>query len=91
ARTLGIRLTRVAITARGDFSGAPQVSSGIDYSIEVWGEAGADALRGLVERVDAVAEIPNSLRRGTAVRLAHARVHGTEERQAGPGAADEER
>ena len=45
ARILGLRLTRVAITARGEFSGSPQTSAGIAYSVEVWGDAPAAALR----------------------------------------------
>jgi len=79
ARALGLRLTRVAITARGEFTGSPQVSGGIGYSVEVWGDAPATVLRELVARVDRIAEIPNSLRRGTPVRLAETRVHGTDE------------
>jgi uncharacterized OsmC-like protein len=85
ARALGLRLTRVAITARGEFTGSPQVSGGIDYSVEVWGDAPDAALRELVARVDAIAEIPNSLRRGTAVRLSNPRVHGSDERPASAG------
>ena len=85
ARALGLRLTRVAITARGEFTGVPPVSGGIGYSVEVWGDAPASALRELVARVDTIAEIPNSLRRGTAVRLSEARVHGSDERPAAPG------
>ena len=84
ARALGLRLTRVAITAHGEFLGAPPVSGGIEYSVDVWGDAPAAALRELVARVDTIAEIPNSLRRGTPVRLSTARVHGTE---AGAGPA----
>ena len=86
ARALGLRLTRVALTARGEFTGSPQVSGGIVYSVEVWGDAPAAALRELVARVDAIAEIPNSLRRGTDVRLSDARVHGNEEPAASPRA-----
>ena len=85
ARALGLRLTRVALTARGEFTGDPPVSGGIGYSVEVWGDAPASALRELVARVDTIAEIPNSLRRGTAVRLSEARVHGSDERPAPPG------
>lgn len=76
ARALGIWITRVAITVRGEFVGSPPVSSGIDYSVEVWGDAPEPALRALLARVDAIAEVPNSLRWGTAVRLADARIHG---------------
>jgi putative redox protein len=75
ARAQGLRLTRVAVTVHGDFIGSPPVSGGIDYSVEVWGDAPAATLRALVEHVDAIAEIPNSLRQGAAVRLSDARVH----------------
>jgi uncharacterized OsmC-like protein len=78
ARILGLRLTRVAVTARGEFGGNPQTSDGVGYSVEVWGDAPAAELRELVARVDAIAEIPNSLRRGTAVQLSGARVHGSD-------------
>jgi len=77
ARALGLGLTRVAVTAHGEFTGAPQISGGIEYSVEVWGNAPEAALRELVARVDSIAEIPNSLRGGTSVRLSGARVHGT--------------
>ena len=85
ARAMGLELTRVAISASGEFVGTPQVSGGIGYSVEVWGNAPAEALRTLVERVDRIAEIPNSLRQGTTVRLSEARVHGTEEPPASAG------
>ena len=88
ARVLGLRLTRVAITAQGEFTGSPQTSGGIRYSVEVWGDAPASALRELVDRVDAIAEIPNSLRRGTDVRLLDARVHGNDGLTASPRTAE---
>ena len=91
ARALGLTLTRVAITARGEFTGSPQTSGGISYSVEVWGDAPASALSELVARVDAIAEIPNSLRRGTDVRLSDARVHGSEGTPASPRAGDQDR
>ncbi|HVP61799.1 MAG TPA: OsmC family protein [Myxococcaceae bacterium] len=87
ARALGLRLTRVAVTARGEFAGSPPVSGGIGYSVEVWGDAPTAALRELVARVDRIAEIPNSLRRGTAVHLAETQVHGADEAPAGPASA----
>jgi putative redox protein len=88
ARALGLRLTRVAITARGEFTGSPPISGGIGYSVEVWGDAPASALRELVARVDGIAEIPNSLRRGTDVRLLDTQVHGTDGPAASPRAVD---
>ncbi|MGZ6132902.1 MAG: OsmC family protein [Myxococcaceae bacterium] len=78
ARLLGLQLTRVAVTVHGEFIGSPPVSGGIDYSVEVWGDAPAATLRALVERVDSIAEIPSTLRQGAAVRLSDARVHGTD-------------
>jgi hypothetical protein len=62
--------------ARGEFVGAPAVSSGIEYEVEVEGDVDRQRLEALVAHVDAVAEIPNSLRRGTPVRLVAARVVG---------------
>lgn len=65
----GIVLTRVAVTVDGGFAGAPAVSAGIRYAVEIEGEAADEELRALVAHVDAIAEIPNSLRGGTGVRL----------------------
>jgi putative redox protein len=70
----GIELTRVVITADGQYSGSPAVSGGISYSVELEGRAPEEDLRSLVSHVDEIAEIPNSLRRGTQVRLSHAVV-----------------
>ncbi len=86
AAALGIRLTRVAVTAQGEFVGSPPVSAGVGYAVEVWGDAPAALLQELVARVDAIAEVPNSLRRGTGVRLGEARVHGMDP-PAGPAGA----
>ncbi|HEY2288280.1 MAG TPA: OsmC family protein [Streptosporangiaceae bacterium] len=79
----GIELTRVVITADGGYGGDPVTSTGITYSVEVEGRAAADDLQALVRYVDEIAEIPNSLRRGTPVRLDRAVV-----RTAGPAPAD---
>lgn len=72
ARAAGITLRRVRVTARGDFGGSPAVSQGIEYEVEIEGDADRARLEQLVAHVDATAEIPNSLRRGTAVRLSTA-------------------
>ncbi len=71
----GIALTRVVVTADGQFGGDPAVSTGIAYKVEVSGDAPVEVLRDLVRHVDEIAEIPNSLRRGTDVRLAGVTVH----------------
>jgi organic hydroperoxide reductase OsmC/OhrA len=64
----GIALERVVVRVRGDFAGDPAVSGAVEYDVECAG-APAERLEELVRRVDAIAEIPNSLRGGTAVRL----------------------
>jgi uncharacterized OsmC-like protein len=65
----GIRLNRIRVTADSDYTGDPLVSTPITYTVEVTGDADREALDALVEHVDAIAEIPNSLRRGTEVTL----------------------
>ena len=68
-----LRLTRVAVHVRSDDGGDLVVSTPITYDVEVAGEAEA-ALLDLVAHVDRIAEIPNSLRGGTAVLLGGVRT-----------------
>jgi len=65
----GIPLDRVRVVVDGDFQGDPPVSTDVTYAVEVAGDASTEALERLVAKVDAIAEIPNSLRAATAVRL----------------------
>ena len=74
AAARGISLTTVRIVVQGDFSGEPAVSGAISYQVELGGDASRKQLEELVAHVDAVAEIPNSIRRGTEVKLADATV-----------------
>ena len=69
AAKAGITLTRVRVTASSDYTGTPAVSSPIHYEVELKGDASEDRLRALLEETDRIAEIPNSIRRGTEVRL----------------------
>ena len=69
ARADGIALDRVRVVVDGDFQGDPPVSTDVTYAVEVAGDASTEALQRLVAKVDAIAEIPNSLRAATAVRL----------------------
>jgi uncharacterized OsmC-like protein len=69
AATLGIEIDRVAVDVAGAFDGDPAVSGEIAYRVTISGAAPRDELEALVRRVDSIAEIPNSLRAGTAVRL----------------------
>lgn len=69
AGRLGIALHHVEVTVDGGFTGDPAVSTEVTYHVTLGGDAPAGRLRELVTLVDGLAEIPNSLRRGTAVRL----------------------
>jgi putative redox protein len=74
ARAASIKLSRVRVKVGGDFVGEPAVSDEIRYEIEVSGDAPEDRLRALIDQVDEIAEIPNSLRQGKRVRLVGAKV-----------------
>ena len=65
----GITLTRVVVTVDGGYGGQAATSTGIAYSVEVTGQASESELVALVNHVDVIAEIPNSLRQGTPVTL----------------------
>jgi len=56
------------LTAAGGFDTATWQSTGIDYSVEVSSDAPADRLAHLLSVVDQVAEIPQAIRAGAAVR-----------------------
>ena len=73
----GIGLRRVRVSARSDYGGTPAVSGPIEYAVEVDGDAPTERLAELVRAVDRIAEIPNSIRRGTEVRLVNARINGS--------------
>jgi len=77
ARADGIELSSVTVKVGGDFVGEPAVSDEILYEVEVAGDAPEERLQALVDRVDEIAEIPNSLRQGTKVRLAGSSLMGT--------------
>jgi len=74
AHAKDIRLTTVRVVVRGNFSGEPAVSEDIAYEVEIAGNATREQLEELVSHVDAIAEIPNSVRRGTQVKLSGVRV-----------------
>ncbi len=72
AAKFDVKLERVVVRVRGDFVGDPAVSSEVTYDVEVSGEGGAERLRQLINHVDRIGEIPNTLRRVTEVRLRNA-------------------
>jgi putative redox protein len=65
ARAAGIGLGSLRVKVGGEFVGDPAVSDEIFYEVELVGDASEDRLRALVDQVDEIAEIPNSLRQGS--------------------------
>lgn len=74
ASARGIHLTHVRVRVVGDFEGDPALSQDIAYDVEVAGDASHETLEELVSHVDAIAEIPNSVRRGTPIKLRHVEI-----------------
>lgn len=64
-----IRIEQVRVRVHSDYEGDPSVSTPIGYDVEIEGDADPEVLEGLVRDTDRIAEIPNSLRRGTEVVL----------------------
>ena len=75
AAGMGVRVDCVRVRVTGDFGGDPPVSGPISYEVEIEGDD-PERLRELVQHVDRIAEIPNSLRGATEVRLGEVRVSG---------------
>jgi len=69
AATLGIHLTRVAVTVDGDFPARGEPSSRITVDVELEGDASEARLDELLAIVDRVAEIPNSIRPTTPIEI----------------------
>jgi organic hydroperoxide reductase OsmC/OhrA len=78
AATRGINLRNVAVDVEGDFPARGAVSTPIEVTLSVTGEAPQAELEGLVDEVDRIAEIPNSIRGTTPVTIARRHVVGTD-------------
>lgn len=65
----GIAIHEVRVKVVSEYEGDPPVSSPIRYEVEVGADAEPEVIEKLVRDTDAIAEIPNSLRRGTEVTL----------------------
>jgi len=69
-----LTLTSVRVDVNGDWGGVPARAQNVTFSVEVKGKATKKELRELVEQTDRVAEIHNSLRMSTNVRLGNIEV-----------------
>ena len=76
AAALGVVVRRIAITVDGDFPKRGEPSTPITVDLEVEGDAPEDRLHELVQLVDRIAEIPNSIRAATPVELRNVRIVG---------------
>jgi len=65
----GIEVRSVQVTVSADWGGDPVRAQNVTYSVRVDADAPEEALQKLIQHTDRVAEIPNSLRYGTEVRL----------------------
>jgi len=66
----GIAVTRVHVTVVADWAGDPVRAQNVSFSVEVEADAAEEEISELIRHTDRVAEIPNSLRLGTHVKLA---------------------
>ncbi len=74
AASRDIALDRIAITVDGDFAARGSASTPIAVDVELVSDAEEAALDALLDEVWRIAEIPRSLREGTAVELRWRRV-----------------
>ena len=70
----GLRITNVHVEVRADWGGEPVRARNIGFSVRVEGDASEQELLELIRHTDQVAEIPNSLRLGTDVKLTDAKA-----------------
>lgn len=78
ATARGIALRRVAVRVDGDFPGRGAASTPIVVDVEIEGQARGVDLEALLAEVDAIAEIPRSLREGTSVTVTGREVRGSD-------------
>ena len=72
AQRLGITLDSVEVEATAEFAGVGLAATNVRYSAKVASSASAESIARLLRETDAVAEVHNTLRRGTPVLLANA-------------------
>lgn len=77
ASARGITLSKIRVSADGGFEGHPCASTGIEYQIQVEGDASEADLTQLVAYVEGIAEVPSVIRLGGDVRLVASEVAST--------------
>ncbi len=75
----GITLSHVEVTADGGFNGDPCVSTSIDYTVHVQGNASSERLNELLAHVERISEVPSVIRLSGDVRLTSAQFESVPE------------
>jgi uncharacterized OsmC-like protein len=65
----GISVHSVQVTVSADWGGDPVRAQNITYAVKIQADAPQERIQELIRHTDQVAEIPNSLRSGTEVKL----------------------
>jgi len=68
-KKFGVKVDSVEVDVDGDFGGPGEPASNVKCKIRITAQAGEEEIRKLVEHTDSIAEIPMSLRKGTAITL----------------------
>ena len=68
-KKLGIEVEDVEVHVDGDFMAAGEPAQNVNCKIMVTAQASEEEIRNLVEHTDKIAEIPMSIRNGTAITL----------------------
>ena len=68
-KKLGIQVDNVEVHVDGDFMSAGEPAQDVQCKIMVTAQASEEEIRNLVEHTDKIAEIPMSIRKGTAITL----------------------
>ena len=87
AATMGVALRRVALSVDGDFPARGEPSTPISVDLELEGDAPESRLHELVDLVDRIAEIPNSIRGTTPVEIRSRVITGVSPADQGGGVA----
>jgi len=72
-----IMVERVEVEVKGDFGAAGKPAHNVTYRAQVHAKGSEEEIRALMEYTDSVAEIQNTLRRSTPVKLAAIEVINT--------------
>ena len=67
-------INNVQVTVSADWAGDPLLAQNVSFSVTVEGHATEQEILDLIRHTDRVAEIPNSLRLGTEVKIAEAKA-----------------